>query len=375
MIVNGYYVFSLILCVGSAIQLGDYVISRFVPPLLSLLLALSFLALSTKYKNDFLKEAFIVHFISLLMLYICVSIGTPTLSSYIFDVIKLFLPFGLSYCTISLLSRLDHNDKHNIILSTIVCSLLVLIVEVYFRLQSVDFNIFELLGDNFYNLKKNSIFFVDSNAVGLYAVCYFSLFIYFFDNYLERKVSCLFFIGLSLYIFLILLTFSRAAIMAAILLIVYSFYLNMRPLVRYFLWFIALLFIVAFIHELMSIIGNDGSGGTKIGIYATILSKFGNYDIANTLFGFGINDGNYIYSYEEGEYSHVLLGMLLGQVGLIGCFIYIVYFSFMCFMSNYRVLFVLIPMFIAGLSYLHPFYETVFVVSAIMSVPPTSDQI
>ena len=117
------------------------------------------------------------------------------------------------------------------------------------------------------------------------------------------------------------------------------------------------IFSFSYIIELVS---SDGSGVSKILIFESVIKNFYKISSFEFLFGYGINQGNYIYSFYEGEYSHLLLTMLLGQVGLIGLIAYMFFFLMMILKSNNEVTIVFIPFFIVGLSYLHPFLESVF---------------
>ena len=68
-----------------------------------------------------------------------------------------------------------------------------------------------------------------------------------------------------------------------------------------------------------------------------------------------MNAGAYLYSYEEGAYAHAVLPMLMGQVGLIGLVVYIVFFILYGRLVARNYLIIYFPIFLIGLSYLHPF--------------------
>ena len=79
-----------------------------------------------------------------------------------------------------------------------------------------------------------------------------------------------------------------------------------------------------------------------------------------------MEQGNYTYSYEIGKYSHAFIPMLIGQFGILGFLLYGLYFFISSAIFSNKNLYLLIPLSITGLSYLHPFLETIFILNALI---------
>ncbi|WP_129120581.1 hypothetical protein [Veronia nyctiphanis] len=115
----------------------------------------------------------------------------------------------------------------------------------------------------------------------------------------------------------------------------------------------------------IDLISADGSGSTKLAIFSRLSDLFFNYDLLEQLFGFGVEKGNFAYSYYDGSYAHALIPMLLGELGLVGLLSYLIFWLFWGVKSPKVFFTVFIPFFILGLSYLPPLNETYFLVAGI----------
>ena len=72
------------------------------------------------------------------------------------------------------------------------------------------------------------------------------------------------------------------------------------------------------------------------------------------LFGYGLLDGGYAISYQEGKYAHALVPVLLGQIGIIGLLVYLISFTIMCFKSGTHGIVLLFSFLITGISLVDP---------------------
>ncbi|MEZ9665374.1 hypothetical protein AB4275_17960 [Vibrio cyclitrophicus] len=192
-------------------------------------------------------------------------------------------------------------------------------------------------GKSFYLYKFNSFMFADSNTTALALICL--LFTKFALDYegkikIERRDKL---IKIVLFI-LILLTFSRAAILATIF--TFSvFYL------RKYIFFLLIPLIYIIVNVLFSLV--DESLASKF----HILSVFQNYlisvDIFTLLFGNGIGKSVEVLGYPP----HVLVVTSLIDIGIIGAIFSIVFFVAMILNDRVRVILLALPLAISSLSY------------------------
>lgn len=353
------FIVLLIVFVGSTLQLGDLVMARYFIPLCTMILSLfTMLSFKVRFKRTYLMDYIRLHFIVLLFFVTLSFIGLSEMSELSFDLVKLSLAFGISLTVVLALSLVK---KSTIIF---VSKLALLSVLILFSIDAlVRFRYFDLtyFMGNFYRYKLYSVFFFDTNALGLYGLLYFGFFLFLLRFYRIRSrfysISLIF-----LYIFCIL-SFSRSVILALHLLLVYHLIHRIGRFAKLSLAFLLVTTIGVLSASIVEYVSNDGSGLSKILIYSDVLEKFENLSFRAVLFGHGINAGNYTFSYKQDHYAHALGPMLLGQFGILGVTGYLFYFWFLGKKVAFSNLYLVIPVFIAGLSYLHPFYETIFLVN------------
>lgn len=351
----------LILCIFNGIQIGSYGIERFVPPLFGVII--SFLVLTVtcfwNRKIEFKIQDFYIHLIPCVVLIICVSLGTPSVNEYIFDIIKISLAFSMSYLLVFQIQLVNPKKIDSLIKISIIPTIIILFIELYLRVVDFSGDVFGTLLSNFYLMKTNSPFFTDTNATALYALSYVII-IYYYNNFFISKKKLIYSLITSVLFIFIILSLSRAAIISTLALFAYSFFVKSKLQLRIIYLMIVIFITIFSFSYVIELVSSDGSGVSKILIFESVIKNFYKISSFEFLFGYGINQGNYIYSFYEGEYSHLLLTMLLGQVGLIGLIAYMFFFLMMILKSNNEVTIVFIPFFIVGLSYLHPFLESVF---------------
>ena len=353
----------VLLCILNTIQIGEYAGERYFLPLLGCFISwFLFTFYSLNSRNNLKLTDVNVHFIPFTLLIVCIYIGSSNTEEAVFDFIKISLAFSMSYLLSTQLTFLSNEQIKKVVLLMTSSAIIVLSLELLGRILYSENSIVSVLTSNFYLLKVNSPFFQDTNATGLYALSIFCILVYYNNVYSPIKhktISVLIFV-----IFLFLITsLSRAAIISAMLLLMIDAFIKLRNISKVMIVMLAMFLFVLSIHMFFELVSSDGSGKTKLLIVQSVIDKYDIISGIDFLFGFGINAGNYAYSFHEGEYSHLLLTMLLGQVGIIGLFIYMSFFIMKAIISRGATLYVFIPFFVVGLSYLHPFLESVFFAS------------
>lgn len=277
------------------------------------------------------------------------------------------------------LPRVSYNQRRKILLCTMLLMFLILLIECVARFYypaldlndeqlqetvslwgaDVDLNR-EFFEYQFYAFKYSSIMFYDSNYVGLFSVFLCVLAIYFYHEYSPGVLVRLAFV---LPFVFVLLSFSRASVITLIFIlyleIVWVFFSKRR--------FVALAGIGSFsLFAVISLAGNlqglieDGSFYTKIGIWTSLLDVVDVVDLHYLLFGFGMIDGGYIYSYEENKYAHALIPLLLGEVGILGVFLYLAVVGFLAGGSGRFGAYFIITIVLNGFSLVDPWQILIF---------------
>lgn len=350
----------LLLSVCAALQLGDWHITRYFP----IFLCVAIITFIQPFRGLIMSNSFKIilrlNILCLLLLIFVSFIGNSTPDEFLFDVVKLSLAFISSIWFFYFVTNSSFQTvcKSIIIMNTIVQVVMAIVLyDLYF-----DFS-FDYFLENFYRYKIKTKHFYDTNALALFGLVNFSTLLYF---YAYHKKTIIIKLLLFFYLPLIMLCLSRAAFVALCFILFYHVY---KQLTKFFKFVSFSALIILFLNYMSSIFGaiyNDGSGISKIGIYSSLYENFPKQNFRTLFFGEGINQGNYTYSYEYGKYSHALISMLLGQFGFVGSIIYYLYFYIHYMLFSSRILYIFIPMFITGLSYLHPFLESVFIANAIV---------
>lgn len=353
------------LLVGSTFQYGDIIVSRYFIPMISTILCWFIFFISFRTYNKFDLNVFFLH-ISFCIFFLILSIfGNGPPEEILFDFVKVSLAFSTSFLAYYFLAKNDMKSIYKIITFMLYSAALFLALELRGRISMFDGNIDTALSKNFYLLKVISPFMVDSNAVGLYALFYFTVSLYLsgLSGFLYKKQNT---ILNFVFLFFIIVSLSRAAIATALIILLINKWGNLPKLIRLLFIPIVTVSMIVGIYLAIELVVDDGSGLTKLNVLENITDIAPGLDIKGFVFGHGINEGNYIYSYQEGAYSHLLLPMVLGQFGIIGMIFYVLFFMIVFYITNRYVLLFLIGMFIVGLSYLHPFLETIFLVNGIL---------
>lgn len=357
------YAFYFILLMLPFFQLGELVGQRYYPALVSGVTLVFFTFLSALsgpikvFNNSILLMLYAYSLAILSSLF-----GSDNLNELIFNFVKTILPVILFCYYFAFFRHIEYLKALRIINFYIVLVIFIGVIELILRSYAflTDGSILQTVSSNFYILKMDSPFFADSNATALFLL--FSLCLVVCTPRLKSKNIYMF-----LLLILIFFTFSRAAIITSFLVILLSFFtkkISISKLILIMIIIFASVLSLPFIFETVLL---DGSGVTKITVFNLVPKIFLN-DLSNLqrLFGEGINEGSLIYGYEDGKFSHALIPMILGQVGLVGLIGYMLFFFFGMLYSARSSLIFFFALFLVGLSYVHPFYEYIFLTFGII---------
>ena len=338
---------------------GFYLTSIFISPIyFTFLLGLVFCIISVN-KSYSIKKYDLLFLLSLIVLIVIQSF-------------KNFVPSALvglilSYLTYILVSINLQNQKDwsrekafKLIRKFIGFSTILITVETIIRIlypgepdTIIANNRFELI---FYIFKFNSIMFEDSNSTGIFLLLLIGTIQYIRDHESKRYDQILLFY----LILILLLTFSRSAIIVGLTLILVFPY---RKLIYRFRWFI-LLFFTATSVTIYGMIKNiqDDSLATKFNLFEETINLIGSLGLGDLLSGVGYGNGASVLSRGTHNYfiTHLIEGGILGLTIFLVHWIYIIRIS-----SKMRIGAILFPLAISGLSFIStsiPFvYSTIAV--------------
>lgn len=342
-----HYFFLLIIAFSISLQF-DYVFfnNYFFMPFLVVVSAFIF-SLFFNIK-EYVSLFFLVVFLAMVLLFVLVvgeSEATEVRRAIVYPAYIIISVYTVN----NLLQKIERARVEKLIRLTIMFCLLAVVVETYFRFTMP---VLDLRFDNgdrvlsmvveklsfwealknrtFYAYKYSSIMFFDSNYVGLFLLPLMILNLFYLEN-IEVDRRCL--VSLLVVLGLIFLTFSRSAIITAVavlcLFFLYKAYKKSKSVVI-FLLALLLIFSVYVSSYVFGLLMEDGSFVTKIGIFYSLAGNT-ETDIVGFLFGFGVVEGGYKYSYTEGAYAHAFIPLFIGQYGLIGL---LLYFSFWVYFSS-----------------------------------------
>ncbi|MEQ8688371.1 MAG: hypothetical protein RIE86_23910 [Imperialibacter sp.] len=195
----------------------------------------------------------------------------------------------------------------------------------------------------FYALKP-SLFFMDSNFTGFILVTYLSLVYYYRFNFKKEVFKN----DILIISILILMTMSRSSIAAAFIIYFYAYFLRVGKLTKMTILILG----VSIISILIPIVAKDGSFKTKI----KIMGYFGDWIASSTeKLLFGIGSGNMSLAYNVG--SHNLVGLTI-ELGFVWLAIYLGMFFCAWYSIGKSIIWLLMPMFVAGALSLYPITYT-----------------
>lgn len=204
----------------------------------------------------------------------------------------------------------------------------------------------EELGIGFQIYKVNSFMYSDSNFVGLEAVFILSCFLYMFKSVQRTGLLRIkyFFVFCALF-FGVLLTFSRAAIIAMILLFIF-FILMRSKFIKTVSYMLAPVLLVVFSWFIYKRFTDDISFESKFNLIRYTLEYIKDSDIDMILLGVGL--GNAVEVIGMG--AHNLFLTFLIETGVIGLLLFLVLLCIMWFYLKEDAIIIMLPFLIASMS-------------------------
>lgn len=309
------------------------------------LLFLSWFTLGFKSEASKLKidSIFLLSILSVLVLFFnnvfrANEFTWPIVINYIIAILCLLVGRDLTY-KFSIKDLIKAIGYYNYFIIVIVS------LDTFFRFKYPIVNsVFQVQGSDlwFYQYKRSFIL-GDSNVVSilLMTVMFFNLYVMEKFNLKVRSNRMTIFILL----FLLFLTFSRAAYVATFIGLLYVMvYSNVRKrFIFYVLGSCTALFLIPFIVDAVL---RDGSGGTKLGELVNVVTFFKNVNsVYDTLFGVGFGNGIYVMD----MYIHGLFAKLLVEGGLVFFSLYIL-LLFLIYKVERKVLIIYVPLLVASIS-------------------------
>lgn len=351
-----------VLLVCSTLQYGDVFVSRYFIPVLGIIYALIvFFMCGPKLNKS--QSAVLVTNVFYMFIFSCLSLfGHSTLDESIFDTSKILVAFLLSFFTFYFVSISDSASIRSALRYMFYSVFLFLAIELYGRIEPI-LDSLDMVVENFYLAKINSPFMYDSNGVGLYALLYFVAYLSSIPVLEHRhKAQAVYIVT---FLFFLAFTLSRAAILVSVLILIIFMWHQLPVYIKRCLLLMFFISIIISAGVMLDTLLSDGSGLTKLEVVYNIPNLIDRIDVRGLLFGFGINEGDFVYSYEEGKYGHLLIALLLGEFGIFGMLLYGLYFYIFNKISNGSQFYLIVTIILVGLSYLPPFFETIFLVSAL----------
>jgi len=342
---------------------------RYLIPVGSFVVFISFASIFCSRKNLLLTDVqvFLLGgiFLWLILSVIVVIIASISIDSYsgvihtLGKVFVAFLAFSVGCLIPSFLGRVDVNRLFNAVYATFF---LFLSFEFLSRLllSSVDF------GNGlyfFYALKVETFFAADTNSLAIVIVLFLCIHYGLIDKVTGDKRWV--FWGCIIFVFL---TFSRSSWVALISLFLALGLAQARKNLLFYIFFVILFACIVLISYYIFIwFLSDYSFRTRVEIFSKLPELFFSYDVLPQLFGFGVQDGARAYSFESGRHAHALFPMLLGQLGIIGSVIYGLLCAGVLWTGKFKSFILLLAVFMMGLSYFIPLYETFFFAAGLIA--------
>jgi len=229
-------------------------------------------------------------------------------------------------------------------------------------------------GGTFYDFKWG-LFYFDSNFSALIILMFLMFSVFLKKN----NIYNLGFIKFFILLFLLITTFSRAAILAFIISYVLMRYAN-KLIVPIALVFsiVSLLFFEMMVKSYMggeSFVNIDGSFNSKFYLISIAIDNYQNLPLLNKIFGIGL--GNFVY-YSNGIFAHNMLITFFYEFGYVGTILFFLFILISYNRIGKNIFYILIPFFIAGFSLFSAFMPFFFVLVSCMYLetrPPSEKSI
>ena len=221
-------------------------------------------------------------------------------------------------------------------------------------------------GTEFYQLKRNSIMFADSNSTAFYAST-----VLLFVSYLSDRTNKVYFIEKLILIILILLSFSRASLIALITIyLIKLIFSNLRKLWLLYLLPILLGVSIFVFSPILQYILSDPSFRIKMNILQNTADYVGSANIRELLFGIGFGGGLRIL----GIWLHNFLVTFFVESGIIGISIILAFLIAIIKKTKGKDGYLILFLLIAGFSFFPYAIAYFFVVLALMCIIEKENQ-
>lgn len=237
-----------------------------------------------------------------------------------------------------------------------------MVFELFFRILNPDSS-----EHGFYRF-KDSFFYFDSNFTGL-VLCAFLVFFYYLKNENIYDIGRLSFLILFL---LLILTFSRASIIAFIFSIV--LYKTFGKYFKIFSIFILLIIFYASIILINIFSGGenfaniDGSFNSKFSIINNAIKIYTDLPFILKLTGIGLAN---FYNY-AGVFAHNIAVTLIFEFGIIGFILFAAYLYYLYKKTDGDLMYLLFPILICGASLFSAYFAFFFILSALILIEKKS---
>ena len=261
----------------------------------------------------------------------------------------------------------------------LLISLILGLIDTIYRLNLVNFNIYNLLL-NFYEIKKQCLFYADTNslAINTTILTFFSIYLY---NLLKYK-KYIFFAGA--FFIITLLSCSRSAMFATLItfFILYGFKiiiyliksknsifdiakLPTKKMLYYTILILTSIIFILVLYKILLFLATDGSFSTKLNLLEALINFIQNAPLINLLLGTGYNNGG-ISLYSDLDYAHSYLATYVIETGFFG-YLLVTSFLLSILYKTKKTIYLLIPFFIMGISHishtqLHLFYTALVLI-------------
>lgn len=194
-------------------------------------------------------------------------------------------------------------------------------------------------------LKTETFTFSDCNFLGLLILMLFCLVFYLYSLRKSKKYKR-FLIELTVLGFL---SFSRSVMLTMISIYFIDFVFKIYKKGYFLLLYSIVIGMPLLIIILYNLLMNDASFRSKIGIFQGF-ARIKGYNLSQVLLGFGYGVGEYAYSYRLNGFGHVHLALLMGEIGIIGTFLFVFWLVRMNFISKHKTFIIFFAFWLSGFS-------------------------
>lgn len=266
--------------------------------------------------------------------------------------------------TLFFLNRLDRKEIEFYIDKFIYISLVVFVVECLWRLthphlpEGIGEVDIEKYSRWYYWFKGAGLMYIETNGLAIHLlVIYF--FVLWWAPIRNRKMLRV----KTILLVLIILTFSRAAILSVPIGWIYRYYFSkLKGDRQILLLFIIMLFFVFAVPFVVSILQNDPSTQEKLVAFTKIFNYYRDVNLFSFLYGIG----NYNSKVAFGIYAHNYLLVFFVEMGALGLMLILSQFYVFIKWSKGQFLFVFVPFFVQIMSSTIIFIPYFYMIAAIM---------